>query len=92
MWLSQTLSAVAVSLNDPQSCSYQLDVYNWLLNIFYSLLNGKAKKKGNIWMLIKVFLYRGVRDVSKLKRKRELCCGTYNLYTLFRIIDPTCLL
>lgn len=45
MWLSQTLSAVAVSLNDPQSCSYQLDVYNWLLNIFYSLLNGKAKKK-----------------------------------------------
>jgi len=43
-------------------------------------------------MLIKVLLYRGVRAISKLKRKCELCCGTSNLYALFRIIDPTCLI
>lgn len=43
-------------------------------------------------MLIKVLLYGGVRDISELKRKCDLCCGTSNLYALFGIIDTICLL
>lgn len=35
-------------------------------------------------MLIEVLSYRGVRDISELKRERELCCGTCNLCTLSR--------